>query len=182
MRLNFLALPFSACIGFYIAPKGAKDCSRGWNDAAVWRRATRGSDSHILFCPCGAKEFIHCGGSSAPSGADISRDRFHGLRCAGFAGLASPVATIRRPIRGEKPHVPYCTTQANNNDNKVLHSAMNFNHTPKIEMARWPKPPSHPAAAPWQYPHGWPYWLYLPGWSAGLASGDSHKLQATAGR
>ena len=77
----------------------------------------------VFFCPGGAKEFIHCGASSAPSGADISRNRFHGLRFAGFAGFALPVATIRRPIRGEKH-------QANNNGNKVLHSAININHTP----------------------------------------------------
>jgi hypothetical protein len=120
--LNFLAWLFLACIGFYIAPAGRRLVAAGGAMPLFGVAEPVDRRFSYFFCPGGAREFIHCGGSSAPFGAGLSYDRFHGLRFAGFAGCAPPVATIRRPIRGEKH-------QDNNNDNKVVHTAMNFNHT-----------------------------------------------------
>jgi hypothetical protein len=126
--VNFLAQLFSACIGFYIAPAGRRLVAAGGAMPLFGVVEPVEGGFSYSFAPAGQRRFdrfIHCRDgrdSSAPSGAGLSCDRFHGLRFAGFAGCAPPVATILRPIRGEKH-------RANNNGNKVLHSAMNFNHT-----------------------------------------------------
>jgi acetyl esterase/lipase len=117
--LNLLAWLFSACTGFYIAPAGRRLVAAGGAMPPFGVAQPVDSRFSYSFAPAGQRSV-----SSAPAGGGHIEYLFHGFRFAGIAGCAPPVATIRRPIRGEKH-------QANNNDKKVLHKAMNFNRTPR---------------------------------------------------
>jgi hypothetical protein len=121
--LNFLTRLFSACIGFYIAPTGRRFVATGGAMPLFGVAQPVGIGFSYSFAPAGQRSSPTAAAPPPPLGAGLSYDRFHGLRFAGFAGCAPPVATILRPIRGEKH-------QANNNGKKVVHRAMNFNHTP----------------------------------------------------
>jgi hypothetical protein len=67
------------------APNGAKGCSHGWSDAALWRRGTRGERRYCSLAPAGAKEPREVGTRRAerllrPSGAGREEAGFHGFR------------------------------------------------------------------------------------------------------
>jgi hypothetical protein len=126
--LNFLAWLFSACIGFYIAPKGRRFVAAGGATRLFGVAEPVDSRFSILLPRRGKGDLI-----DSFTAATVEIPPPHPGRAY---RILSPRVTLRRlcrlrstrgynppPLWGEK-------RQANNNGNKVLHMAMNFNHTP----------------------------------------------------
>jgi hypothetical protein len=108
--LNFLAWLFLACIGFYIAPAGRRLVAAG-GAMPLFGVAQPVESRFSILLPRRGKGVHPLRRFLRPIRGGPIEYFFHGFRFAGFAGCASPVATICRPFGAKNTRLTTIATR-----------------------------------------------------------------------